>query len=656
MTTLKKAPEVAESRTRTDHPLDPLTADEILRAVAILKRDENIGTRVRYETVVLHEPAKGDVLAYDGTSSLPREAFICLLDNDSRRTYEAIVSLSQDRVKSWKHIPCVQPKIMLDEFYECEQAVKADPAFREALARRGITNVDLVMVDPWAAGNYGYEGDDGMRLSYSLCWVRSSPKDNGYARPIEGVVPVVDLNEMKVLRVIDHGVVPLPPNDGNYSQNFIHDFRKDLKPIEITQPEGPSFTVDGWHVSWQKWEMRLGFTPREGLVLYDIAYTDQGRRRPIIYRACLSEMVVPYGEPNSPHFRKNAFDAGEYGIGNLTNSLTLGCDCLGEIRYFDAVTNDTQGGVMEIPNAICMHEEDFGILWKHVDWRTGETEVRRSRRLVVSFISTVGNYEYGFFWYFYQDGTIQYEIKLTGVLNNAAVPPGHVPEHGTLIAPQLAAHIHQHFFNVRMDMAVDGQKNSVYEVNSYANPPDENNPHHNAFYAERTLLKTESEAQRNIDPYSARYWLISNESETNYLGQKTSYKLMPGENVLPFAHEDASVIKRAGFMTRHLWVTPYDPAEMNASGDYPNQHPGGGGLPAYTKADRDIEDTDLVVWYTFGHHHVPRPEDWPVMPVMYTGFSLKPVSFFDRNPALDVPPSHQVNGHHSNGQHGSCHA
>ena len=656
MTTLKRAPEVAEIQSSTTHPLDPLSADEILRAVEILKRDRDIGTRVRYETVVLNEPPKNDVLAYDGTQTLPREAFICLLDNDTHRTYEAVVSLSDDEVKSFTHIPGVQPKIMLDEFYECEQAVKADPAFREALAKRGITDIDLVMVDPWSAGNYGIEGEDGMRLSYSLCWLRSSPKDNGYARPIEGVVPVVDLNEMKVLRVIDHGVVPLPPNDGNYSQNFIHDFRKDLKPIEITQPEGPSFTVDGWHVTWQKWEMRLGFTPREGLVLYDIAYRDQGRRRPIIYRACLSEMVVPYGEPNGPHFRKNAFDAGEYGIGNLANSLTLGCDCLGEIYYFDAVTNDTQGGVMEIPNAICMHEEDYGILWKHVDWRTGETEVRRSRRLVVSFISTVGNYEYGFFWYFYQDGTIQYEVKLTGVVNNAAVPPGHVPEHGTLIAPQLAAHIHQHFFNVRMDMAVDGQRNSVYEVNTHANPPDENNPHHNAFYAERTLLKTESEAQRNIDPYSARYWLIANESETNYLGQKTSYKLMPGENVLPFAHEDASVIKRAGFMTKHLWVTPYDPDEMNASGDYPNQHPGGGGLPAYTKANRNVEDTDLVVWYTFGHHHVPRPEDWPVMPVMYSGFSLKPVSFFDRNPALDVPPSHHLNGHGSNGQHGSCHA
>ena len=186
MTTLKRAPEVAEIQSSTTHPLDPLSADEILRAVEILKRDRDIGARVRYETVVLNEPPKNDVLAYDGTQTLPREAFICLLDNDTHRTYEAVVSLSDDEVKSFTHIPGVQPKIMLDEFYECEQAVKADPAFREALAKRGITDIDLVMVDPWSAGNYGIEGEDGMRLSYSLCWLRSSPKDNGYARPIEG--------------------------------------------------------------------------------------------------------------------------------------------------------------------------------------------------------------------------------------------------------------------------------------------------------------------------------------------------------------------------------------------------------------------------------------------------------------------------------------
>ncbi|MCH8086693.1 MAG: primary-amine oxidase [Chloroflexi bacterium] len=645
MATARREVHTQVSPITVQHPLDPLTPDEIEDAVEILRADRSLGKRVRFETVVLNEPPKAQVLRYKDGDPIQREAFIALLDNDTGSVYEAVVSITGSTVKSWEHIPGVQPKIMLDEFYECEEAVKRDPAFREALRKRGITDMDLVMVDPWSAGNFGIKGEEGLRLSFARCWLRSSPTDNGYARPIEGVIPVVDLNSMEVLRVEDHGVVPLPPNSGNYAAEFVREFRTDLKPLEITQPEGPSFQVDGRRVSWQKWELRVGFTPREGLILHNVSYLDKGRRRPIIYRAALSEMVVPYGDPSEAHFRKNAFDAGEYGIGTLTNSLSLGCDCLGEIYYFDAVMNNSRGGVMTIPNAICLHEEDFGILWKHVDWRTGQAEVRRSRRLVISFIATVGNYEYGFFWYFYQDGTIEYQVKLTGIVNNAAVQAGEVPKHGTLIAPQLNAHIHQHFFNVRMDMSIDGQNNSVYEVNTESEPRGPGNPQGNAFFAKKTLLATESEAQRVVNPFSGRSWLITNPSMRNYLGQEVAYKLVPGENLLPFAHPEAAVSKRAGFMAKHLWVTPYHPDENNAAGRYPNQHPGGDGLPAYTKANRSIENTDIIVWYTFGHHHVPRPEDWPVMPVMYTGFSLKPVGFFDQNPALDVPPPSHHNGH-----------
>ena len=240
--------------------------------------------------------------------------------------------------------------------------------------------------------------------------------------------------------------------------------------------------------------------------------------RPILHRAALSDMVVPYGDPSKDHYRKNAFDAGEYGIGSLTNSLTLGCDCLGEIYYFDAVLNDGKGEPFTIPNAVCMHEEDYGILWKHTDWRTGQTEVRRSRRLVISSVATVGNYEYGFFWYFYQDGTIEMEIKLTGIINTAALDEGETPKYGTIVAPQLNAHIHQHFFNFRLDMCVDGEANSVYEVNTVAEPPGPDNPHGNAFYAEKTLLGTEHEAQRVVDPMRGRYWLVSNTSTNNALG------------------------------------------------------------------------------------------------------------------------------------------
>jgi primary-amine oxidase len=190
--------------------------------------------------------------------------------------------------------------------------------------------------------------------------------------------------------------------------------------------------ISGW-----QWNFRIGFTPREGLVIYSVAYIDGSRgRRPVAHRLSFVEMVVPYGDPNEPHYRKNAFDAGEDGLGKNAHSLKKvrilfllfslqgclqlplsfglkvvlydiifalqGCDCLGYIKYFDAHLPNFTGGVETIENCVCLHEEDHGILWKHQDWRSGLAEVRRSRRLTVSFICTVANYEYGFFWHFYQ--------------------------------------------------------------------------------------------------------------------------------------------------------------------------------------------------------------------------------------------------------------
>jgi primary-amine oxidase len=627
-----------EKKTAAPHPLEPLSPEEIATAVAIVRSSGKLAPQARFVTVVLHEPPKQAVLEYREGDPVEREAFAIILDNADGATYEVVASITEGAIKSWKHIPHVQPSIMLDEFFECENTLKNDPSFQEALRKRGIMDFSLLMVDPWSAGYYGQEEERTLRLARALTWVRSEPNDNGYAHPVEGLLALVDLNTMKVIKIEDNGVAPPPTQPGNYSTDYIKEFRRDLRPLEITQPEGPSFTVQGHEVRWQKWRFRIGFTPREGLVLYTIGYEDQGRLRPIIYRASLVDMVIPYGDPHPNHHRKNAFDVGEYGIGMLANALELGCDCLGDIRYFDAYMTDSRGQVVQLKNAVCMHEEDYGILWKHMDWRTNRTEVRRSRRLVVSFIATAGNYEYGFYWYFYQDATLQFEVKSTGIPNTGALADGQIRKYGTLVAPGLYAPNHQHFFNVRLDMMVDGVRNSVYEVHTEAEPMGPENPLGNAFYEESTLLGTEAEAQQLTDSLRARYWKIVNPAVLNSLGQPVAYKLMPGENVLAFAHPEASVTKRAAFMTKHLWVTPYHPAEKYATGDYPNQHPGGAGLPEWTKANRSIENTDLVVWYTIGMHHIPRPEEWPVMPVSYIGFSLKPLGFFDRNPALDVPP------------------
>src|SRR5215469_6216977 len=519
-----QAIESSISTTLVHHPLEPLTAEEITAAVHIVRTKRNLHERVRFVSVALHEPAKEVVLNFKQGDPISREAFIILLDNNDGATYEAVVSITEGNVTSWRHIPGVQPTIMLDEFFECEQAVKASPEFQEALRKRGITNFDLLMVDPWSAGNYhGTEEEKTLRLSRALSWVRSDPNGNGYAHPIEGLIAVVDLNKMEVVRVEDYGVVPLPPTAGNYTPEAVGQLRTDLKPIEITQPEGPSFTVTGHEVSWQKWHFRLGFTPREGLVLYTVGYEDQGRIRPILYRASLVEMVVPYGDPRPAHYRQNAFDVGEYGVGTLANSLELGCDCLGSIHYYDAIMTDSRGNIVKMPNVICMHEEDYGILWKHIDWRTNQTEVRRSRRLVVSMIATVGNYEYGFFWYFYQDGSLQHEIKLTGIMNTGALPPGETRRYGLLVEPGLYAPNHQHFFCMRLDMMLDGPNNTVCEVHTAAEPMGPDNPLGNAFYTTRTPLRTEQEAQQRLDPSSARSWLITNPASLNAMGQPVAY-------------------------------------------------------------------------------------------------------------------------------------
>jgi primary-amine oxidase len=495
------------------------------------------------------------------------------------------------------------------------------------------------MVDIWSAGYYGEEEEKTMRLTRPLCFLRADKTDNGYARPIEGLRPVVNIDTMEVLRVENYGYVPLPPNAGNYAASRVKNFRTDIKPLEITQPEGPSFDVNGYQVSWQKWNFVIGFNAREGLTLHDLSYLDNGEKRSILYRASLSEMVVPYGDPTETQRRKNAFDSGEYGMGSCANSLELGCDCLGYIQYFDAHITDSKGNLVTIKNAICMHEEDYGILWKHTDRRMDKPEVRRSRRLVISSVSTVENYEYGFFWYLYQDGNIQLEIKLTGILSLGAFAPNKAPKYGNLVAPQLYAPNHQHFFNVRCDFDLDGTANSIYEVNVVSEELGDENPFGNAFYAKATLLENELQARSNLNLETSRYWKIVNHNRKNHVGEPVAYKFMAGDNCIPYASKNAFWRKRAGFVENHVWVTPYDENEMFAAGDYPNQSQGGDGLIRWTAKNRPIKDTDIILWYTMGHTHIPRPEDYPVMPTAYIGFLLKPAGFFNENPANDVPPS-----------------
>lgn len=481
----------------------------------------------------------------------------------------------------------------------------------------------------------------GRRVIQGFAFLRKQPTDNQYAHPIEGLSAVIDINRVEVLRVDDAFLVPIPQETRNYATRDQRAWRRGLRPIEVVQPEGPSFEVEGNLVTWCGWRFRIGFTPREGLVLHNLAIQDRGEWRSVLRRASLAEMVVPYGSPHGVHPRKNAFDCGDYGIGTLANSLSLGCDCLGAIHYLDVAVNNIDGSPRVIPNAVCLHEEDAGILWKHYDFRIDETETRRGRRLVISFIATVGNYEYGFYWYLYLDGTIQLEVRLTGVIYTVGIGSEAARLYGTEVAPGVIGQIHQHLFNVRLDMALDGPRNSVLEVDTIVDPPGSDNPWNNGFRAVETLLTSEQVAQRRVDPERLRYWKIINPNRKNAMGQPVGYRLLPHSAIRPIAMPGSQVSRRAGFVQHHLWVTPTREEERWPAGDYVNQSPDGLGLPHWTAADRAVADTAITVWHTFGHHHLPRLEDFPVQPVMSCGFMLQPFGFFDQNPTLDIRPSTQ---------------
>ena len=623
----------------TAHPLDQLLPEEIRAAVAILKAGTRVDEKVRFVSVHLLEPTKAELAAFAAGDAVTRRTFVLYLDLAAKACFEATIDLTAGRIAALVERKGVQPGIVMEEFLLCENAVKADPRWRAALERRGIMEFDKAIVDPWSVGAYGDEKWPDRRLAQALSYIRESDKDVGYGRPIEGVVAIVDLETYEVLDIEEDEHIPLPPHSGWYTPDTTGPQRADLKPIDIVQPDGPSFTVEGNEVAWQKWRFRVGFTPREGLVLHTIGYEDAGRVRPILHRASMSEMLVPYGDPSLTQRKKNVFDNGEYGIGRMANSLTLGCDCLGVIHYFDAHLSDMAGEPLTIKNAVCMHEEDYGTLWKHSDWRTRHTEVRRSRRLVVSFFATVGNYDYGFFWYFYQNGDIQLELKLTGVLSVGAIAPGRKPTHGPLVAPQLYAPIHQHHFVFRLDMDVDGAANSLYEINTVADPLGPDNPYGASFRAVPTQLASERAAARDADPRGGRTWVVTNPERINALGQPVGYKLVPGADVAaPFAHPDSSIMRRGGFIAHTLWATAHADRELYASGDYINQNPEPDGLHRWVERDAPIDNADLVLWYNVATHHVPRPEEWPVMPVAHAGFMLKPAGFFTMNPAMDVPP------------------
>ncbi|KAI0888344.1 copper amine oxidase [Annulohypoxylon maeteangense] len=644
---------VSATSASAPHPFDPLSLDEIQAAIGIVKKAHG---DVFFNVVSLHEPRKAEMTKWlEDPANTPRPLRIAdiVVIAPGGKVYDGLVDLSTGTITKWELLDGLQPIITMEELKNVEYTVRKDPKVIEQCVLSGISKDDMhkVYCDPWTIGFDERHGSK-IRLQQALMYYRPNVDDCQYQYPLD-FCPIYDAEKQEVI-AIDIPKVRRPVSKAdpvNYHPAAIEKlggYRKDLKPINITQPEGVSFTMNGREISWQNWKFHIGFNYREGIVLNDITYNDKGTVRPIFYRLSLAEMVVPYGNPEHPHQRKHAFDLGEYGAGYMTNSLSLGCDCKGSIHYLDADFPTRSGEIRTIKNAICIHEEDDGILFKHSDFRDESVIVTRARKLIIQQIFTAANYEYAIQWVFHQDGTIQPDIRLTGILNTYTMDPEEDTKGwGTQVYPGVNAHNHQHLFCLRVDANIDGPNNTVFMADAVPSDAPVGSPENfygNAFYAKRTKLDTTGKSKTDYNGATSRTWDICNTSKLHpYSKKPVSYKLVSREAPPLLPKEGSLVWKRAGFARHAVHVTKYRDDQLWPAGRHVPQTSGEPslGLPEWIgDGTESIDDTNVVLWHTFGVTHIPAPEDFPVMPAEPITLLLRPRNFFTNNPVMDVPPSY----------------
>ncbi|MDH3734517.1 MAG: tyramine oxidase [Gemmatimonadota bacterium] len=625
----------------TEHPLDPLTAAEYAQTVQLLQDAGHVDADSRFTTLDLREPDKQVVLAWSPGDALDRVSFAVV--KQGPRTFEAIVDLSDGSVESWTELEGVQPSLLLEEFIGVGDVLAANPEFVGAIEARGFT-MDEVVCAPMTLGEYGIAEHQGRRLLKTPCFLVTA-ENSMFNRPIEGLWAVVDLNAGEVVEIFDEGVIPVSEAPGGLRPASIGRSRAALEPVVQSQPNGANFSIDGHVVSWDNWTFHYRMEKRSGLVISDASVREGEVERPVLYQGSMSELYVPYMDPNGAWYSRTFMDAGEYGFGANATPLRLGYDCPDTAMLLDAVLPDDLGGAYVAEGVICLFERGVGDpAWRHFDnFIAQEFDGRRAVDLVARMAATIGNYDYFLDWVFTQDGRIQVRIGATGfdglkgVHSTSMDDAGADAEtaYGTLVAPNLVATNHDHFFSFRLDMDVAGTDNSVSL--DRLTPFEMEGPRKSGWVVQSTVPRREGEALINYDPSRPAVWRVVNPGAEGPYGHEPGYVLKPGNSIAySLMATDDPPTRRAGFVRHQLWVTPHAPEERYAAGMYVNQSPGGDGLPTWTSENRDIANTDIVLWYTAGFHHVPRTEDFPVMPSAWHQFELMPFNFFERNPAIDL--------------------
>jgi primary-amine oxidase len=631
-------------------PLDALTGAEVSQVKAILAAQGKLGPKPRFHSVDLVEPDKAAVTAWRPGTALPRRAIAVV--SGAGKVHEATIDLSAGRMTGWQPITG-EPALVFSEITEASETALADPRMVQALTKRDLSPAQVFCL-PFTAGNFGRKEEQGRRLFKVPCFAKPTGS-NYWARPVEGLFATIDLKIGKAIDVTDTGVVPVSADPWGYDETEVatrETLRPETKPAGLAQPDGDNIAVQDGRFVWDMWRFHLRADMRPGPVLSMVEARDGTRWRSVAYQMHLSEVFVPYMDPDQNWYWRTYMDSGEYGFGNLLSPLRKGVDCPSYARFIAVTMPQDDGEPTEIPNAICMFERSIGDpAWRHYEIFAATpqnpvlTAGRPASELVVRSASVVGNYDYLIDYVFNQDGSIRIAVGATGIdaLKGTAsrstkdATAAADTRYGTLVAPGLVAPFHSHYFNFRLDLDIDGTANDFVRERLVQQAMAKDSPRRSLYSIAREMPASEKEARTRIEPGSPALYHFGNHNVESALGHHPGYMLMPeGSYVHPLLAPDDPPVQRNPYLHYQLSVTPYVPAERYAGGRFAMMSDGSDSLGAWTARDRPIANRDIVAWYTVGFHHITRMEDWPVMPTHWFGFKLMPHNFFASNPAMTI--------------------
>jgi primary-amine oxidase len=631
------------------NPLDGLQVAEHWVVYDVLRDAGRLDSSTKFISVQLREPPKAEVIAWTPGQPFRREAAAVI--KQGPKTFEAVVDIAGRKLLSWNEVPGVQPAWLMGEDDDANDLIKDDPAVREALRRRGLTDLNTIRCGAFPGAYFARpEQKPGARIYTGGC--ADTHGSRGWeGNSIEGLTVILDMNARKVLKVIDTGAIPGTEANSRLDDDALGPARPALPPRTVIEPLGPGFTLKGGDLNWENWSLHLRVDPRVGLVVNRVLYKDGDQQRSVLYEGSLSEIFVPYMDSTTGWYDRAFLDAGEFFNEGIAEPLKAGVDCPEDAAFIGYVTNRSNGSPVVRDHTACVFERETGVVaWRHGYEGTERVHGRAARELVLRWNATLGNYDYLFDWVFSPTGSIRIAVGATGQIevrpvksSSLALDQGGLADRddrfGRLVAPHVLGVNHDHFFSFRLDLDVDGTRNALAIDQLKTQRLPASHPRRSLWTVDEQIPDREAAAQLDMDMRQPALWRVVNLDRIGPTGYPSSFEVAPDHNAMSLLSPDDWTQKRAAFSEHQLWITAYAPEERYAAGDYVVLNRGDGGLPAWTKANRPIRNADIVVWYTLGFHHVPRAEDWPVMPTAWHSFELRPFDFFARNPSLDLPPS-----------------